>query len=91
MSNSDTGAYELSQHAQWMLLAGIDSYIDWMHMECQCDTVLLEIDRAEAWDREHGGYYDPDMYAALRTRVRLVRAEIRRNDMWWYNTSACDQ
>ena len=88
MSNADTGAYDLSQHAQWMLLAGIDSYIDWMHWECQCDTVLLEIDRAEAWDREHGGYYDPERYEALRSRARAVRAEILRDDMWINNVSS---
>ena len=40
-------------------------------MSCQCETALLEIDRAEAWDREHGGYYDEERYEGMRAHVKM--------------------
>ena len=49
MSNSDTFDYQLSQFAAWYLLEGIEQYLDCADETCQCETLLTELDRLEAW------------------------------------------
>ena len=73
MSNSDTFDYQLSQFGSWYLMAGIESYLDDAYEVCQCETLLLELDRLEAWESENGGFYSyehvPAAFADLRERI----------------------
>ena len=76
--NSTRTSYSICQFTAWYLLAGIERAVDSIDMEPQCETILDEIDRLEQWDKKHGGWYDPDKYAALAKRVRSIRAELSR-------------
>ena len=80
MSNSETALYDMSRFGSTYLLAGIETYFETAHELCQCDTLLEELDRLEAWEQRHGGFYDLDMvrehFADLRERIAERRAEI---------------
>ena len=77
MSNSDTAQFDLSQFGSWYLLAGIEVYAESAHEVCQCDTLLLELDRLEAWEQVNGGYYSyeyvPARFAELREHITELR------------------
>lgn len=80
MSNSDTALFDMSQFGSSYLLAGIEVYLETAHELCQCETLLLELDRLEAWEERHGGFYDLDVvrahFADLRERIAERKAEI---------------
>ena len=88
MSNCDTAPFDLSQFGSWYLLAGIECYLESSDMTCQCDTLLLELDRLEAWERENGGYYGyehvQERFAELRQRIVNFRADIEAYDAQYY-------
>lgn len=88
MSNSDTSPFEMSQFGQWYMLAGIEQYIDDIEDECQIDTIELELNRIQEWDREHGGYFDcqytQNKYAELWTKLAELREWIQQRDRLWY-------
>ena len=73
MSNSHTFDYQLSQFGSWYLLAGIERYLESCFEVCSAQTLLLELDRLEAWEQQNGGYYSyeyvPARFAALRARI----------------------
>ena len=73
MSNSDTAPFDLSQFGSWYLLAGIECYLESCMEVCSAQTLLLELDRLEAWEQENGGYYSyeyvPARFAELRARI----------------------
>lgn len=93
MSNSDTAQFELSQSGSWYLLAGIECYLESADYSGTCDTLLLELDRLESWEREHGGYYHitehvAESFAELRQRIvdyrdDLVVWETQRDNEWY--------
>lgn len=78
--NSDTALFDMSQFGSSYLLAGIEVYLETAHEVCQCETLLRELDRLEAWEERHGGFYDLDMvrdhFAELRERITDKQAEI---------------
>lgn len=80
MSNSDTAMFDMSQFGSSYLLAGIEVYLETAHEVCQCETLLLELDRLEAWEERHGGFYDLEMvrehFANLRERIVERKADI---------------
>jgi len=84
MSNCDTAPFELSQFGAWYFLAGLESYLEFADMECQIDTLELELARVENWDREFGGYYNPEQYVKIRARLAEIREWIQRCDSEWY-------
>ena len=88
MSNSDTAPFDLSQFGSWYLLAGIECYLESAWDGCQCETLLLELDRLEAWERQHGGYYSYEhtqqRFAELRERIREQLADIEAYEADYY-------
>lgn len=72
--NRDTAPYELNQHASWYLLAGIECYLESAMDSCQFVTLLEELDRLEAWEKENGNFYEydfvPERFAELRGRIQ---------------------
>jgi len=88
MSNSDTAQFDLSQFGSWYLLAGIEVYAESAHEVCQCDTLLLELDRLEAWEQANGAYYSyeyvPARFAELRERITELRDYIDAEDERYY-------
>ena len=88
MSNSDTAPFDLSQFGSWYLLAGIECYLESAMEVCSCETLLLELDRLEAWEQQHGGYYCyeyvPARFAELRERIRQHMADIEAYEADYY-------
>jgi hypothetical protein len=88
MDNSTTFDYQLSQFGSWYLLAGIECYAEAAMETCQCETLLLELDRLEAWEQENGGYYSyeyvPARFAELRERITERLADIEAYDAQYY-------
>jgi hypothetical protein len=85
-SNSDARPFELSQHAAWYLLAGMQEFMEFYEWDCQFDTLLLELERLRQWDEQFGGYYDAERYGDFAREIRARRAEVRRYDIWRDNT-----
>ena len=90
MSNSDTAQFDLSQFGSWYLLAGIECYLESTDMVCQCETLLLELDRVEAWEQANGGFYDPERFTYLRDSISEKMADIEAWDAQWYAEKARD-
>ena len=88
MDNSTTFDFQLNQFGSWYMLAGIECYLESADMTCQCETLLAELDRLEAWERENGGYYHleyvPEGFAALRDRILGRLADIESWESQWY-------
>ena len=88
MSNSDTAPFDLSQFGSWYLMAGIECYLESALEVCSCETLLLELDRLEAWERENGGYYGYEhtqqRFAELRHRIRERLADIEAYEADYY-------
>lgn len=88
MSNSHTFDYQLSQFGAWYLLAGIECYLESAYEVCSCETLLRELDRLEAWEQQHGGYYCyehvPPRFAELRERIRQQLADIEAYEADYY-------
>ena len=88
MSNSDTAPFDLSQFGSWYLLAGIECYLETADMTCQCETLLLELDRLEEWEQQNGGYYSyeyvPARFAELRESIRERLADIEAWESQYY-------
>ena len=82
--NSTLFPFKLCQHSMWMLISGIESYIEHADMECQIDTAERELNRVFMWDSEHGGFFDPEDYEGLWARIAERRAEIQQWDREWY-------
>ena len=95
MSNSDTAQFDLSQFGSWYLLAGIEVYAESAHEVCQCDTLLLELDRLEAWEQVNGGYYSyeyvPARFAELRERITELRDWLQAQEDQWYSERAAER
>ena len=88
MSNMNTFDYQLSQFGSWYLLAGIECYLASAYEICSCETLLRELDRLEAWERENGGYYSyehvPARFAELRERITEHRDNLEAaQEAWW--------
>ena len=92
MSNRDTFDYQLSQFGSWYLLAGLECYLESAWDACQCETLLLELDRLEAWEREFGGYYGYEhtqqRFAELRERISQQLADIEAYEADYYAEKA---
>ena len=73
MDNSTTFDFQLSQFGSWYLLAGIEAYAEAAQEVCQCETLLKELDRLEAWEQAHGGYYS---YEYAQARFADLRASL---------------
>jgi hypothetical protein len=88
MDNSDTAPFDLNQFGSWYLMAGIECYLESADMSCQCETLLLELDRLEAWEQQHGGYYGyehvQEGFAELRQRITERLADIEAYDTQYY-------
>ena len=84
MSNSDTFDYQLSQFAAWYLLEGIEQYLECADEVCQCETLLTELDRLEAWERANGAFYAEGRFAKLREKIELRLEWIERWESNWY-------
>ena len=95
MSNSTTFDYQLSQFGSWYLLAGIECYLESAYEVCSCETLLLELDRLEAWEQQHGGFYSyeyvPARFAELRERIREHMADLEAAEAEWYAERAREQ
>ena len=93
--NSDTALFDMSQFGASYLLAGIEVYLETAHEVCQCETLLLELDRLEAWEQRHGGFYDLDIvqahFADLRHRIAERKAEIETFESHFYAERARSQ
>ena len=88
MSNSDTFDYQLSQFAAWYLMEGIRQYFECADEVCQCDTLLVELDRLESWELANSGYYTPETirerFAGLRSAIELRREWLERRESDYY-------
>ena len=88
MDNSTTFDYQLNQFAAWYLFTGIVEHLDYVDMVCQCETLLEELDRLEAWEQAHGGFYGyeyvPARFAELRERIVERRDFIEAADERYY-------
>ena len=87
MDNSTTFDYQLNQFAAWYLFTGIVEHLDYVDMSCQCDTLLEELDRLEAWEQANGGFYGPESaagFAELRERIVERRDFIDAEDERYY-------
>jgi len=88
MSNSDTATFELSQFGSWYMFAGIEKYLESAYEVCSCDTLLLELDRLEEWEKENGGFYSydyvPQKFAELRAEIIAQRDALEEYaDAYW--------
>ena len=87
MDNSTTFDYQLNQFAAWYLFTGIVEHLDYVDMVCQCETLLEELDRLEAWEQANGGFYRPEVaanFAELRDRIVERRDFIEAADEQYY-------
>ena len=82
--NSTLFPFKLCQHSAWILLCGIEEYIEHADMECQIDTAERELNRLYMWDSEFGHFFDPENYQPLWDRIAERRAEIQQWDREWY-------
>ena len=89
MSNSDTAPFDLSQFGSWYLLAGIECYLETVYEAISCETMLVELDRLEAWEQAHGGYYSyeyvPARFAELRERITEARDWLQAQEDQYYS------
>ena len=76
--NSDTALFDMSQFGASYLLAGIEVYLETAHEVCQCETLLLELDRLEAWEQRHGR---KNVNMRPRKRPRKGRGKMNRNNL----------
>ena len=83
-NNSDTLPVELSQFGMWFFLAGLGDYLQSLDNICMIETLELELDRVEQWDREHGPYYEETGYEHLRNMIASAREQIEQfdRDFW---------
>ena len=89
MSNADTAQFDLSQFGSWYLLAGIECYLESCYEVLSAETLLFELDRLEAWEQEHGGYYSydyvPARFAELRERITAARDWLQDQEDQYYS------
>ena len=83
-SNSDTRNFELSQFGMWFFVAGLGDFLESVDNICMIETLELELDRVEQWDREHGGFYTDENYDHLRAQIASAREQIEQFDREWY-------
>jgi hypothetical protein len=80
LSNSDTAQFDLSQFGSWYLLAGIECYAESAMEVCSCETLLLELDRLEAFEKAHCEFHDAERFAELRERIESHKADLQAWD-----------
>lgn len=95
MSNADTAQFDLSQFGSWYLLAGIECYLESCYEVLSAETLLFELDRLEAWEQEHGGYYSydyvPARFAELRERITAARDWLQDQQDQYYADRAAQE
>ena len=93
--NSDTAPFDLSQFGSWYLMAGIECYLESALEVCQCETLLLELDRLEAWEQQHSVHYSSEhtqqRFAELRQRILDHKADIEAYESQYWAELAREQ
>lgn len=73
MKDSDTAQFEMSQFGSSYMLAGIEVHLETAYEVCQCEYLLVELDRLEAWEMQHSVFYDLE---SVRERFAYLRQSI---------------